>query len=117
MEPLGDWQRAHPPAVREAQLLAHAAERAAELERVEAEEPAKWTSLPPVVILDVFSRYIVGWTIQYREDGQLAKALIEQATCQQQITPKILTLYADRGAPQQAKPWRSSSPPRHHEES
>ena len=35
---------------------------------------------------------------------QLAKALIEQATEQQQITPKILTLHADRGAPQRAKP-------------
>jgi putative transposase len=56
------------------------------------------------VILDVFSRYAVGWTVQYRENGQLAKALIEQATEQQQITPKLLTLHADRGAPQRAKP-------------
>ena len=52
----------------------------------------------------MFSRYIVGWTVQYRENGQLATALIEQATSQQQITPKILTLHADRGAPQRAKP-------------
>jgi putative transposase len=56
------------------------------------------------VILDVFSRYAVGWTVQYRENGQLAKTLIEQATEQQQITPKILTLHADRGSPQRAKP-------------
>ena len=42
--------------------------------------------------------------MQYRENGQLAKALIEQATEQQQITPKVLTLHADRGAPQRAKP-------------
>jgi transposase InsO family protein len=55
-------------------------------------------------ILDVFSRYAVGWTVQYRENGQLAKALIEQATEQQQITPQVLTLHADRGAPQRAKP-------------
>jgi len=55
-------------------------------------------------ILDVFSRYIVGWTVQYRENGQIAKALIEQATCQQQITPKILTLHADRGGPMRSKP-------------
>jgi putative transposase len=45
-----------------------------------------------------------GWTVQYRENAQLAMALIEQATEQQQITPKILTLHADRGAPQRAKP-------------
>ena len=41
--------------------------------------PAKWTYYYLYVILDVFSRYIVGWTVQYRENGQLAKALIEQA--------------------------------------
>jgi putative transposase len=65
---------------------------------------AKWTYYYLYVILDVFSRYVVGWAVQYRENGQLAKALIEQATEQQQITPKVLTLHADRGAPQRAKP-------------
>ena len=44
------------------------------------------------------------WTVQYRENAQLATALIDQAASQQQITPKILTLHADRGAPQRAKP-------------
>ena len=66
--------------------------------------PAKWTWLYLYVILDVFSRYVVAWTVQYRENAQLAKALIEQATEQQQIMPKVLTLHADRGAPQRAKP-------------
>jgi len=42
--------------------------------------------------------------VQYRETAQLAKALIEQATEQQQITPKVLTLHADRGGPMRAKP-------------
>jgi putative transposase len=50
------------------------------------------------------ARYIVGWTVQHRETAQLAKALIEQASEQQKITPKVLTLHADRGAPQRAKP-------------
>ncbi len=66
--------------------------------------PAKWTYFYLYVILDVFSRYAVGWTVQYRENAQLARALIEQATEQQQITPQVLTLHADRGAPQRAKP-------------
>jgi putative transposase len=66
--------------------------------------PAKWTYYYLYVILDVFSRYIVGWTVQYRENAQLATALIEQAAEQQQMTPKILTLHADRGSPQRAKP-------------
>ena len=66
--------------------------------------PAKWTYYYLYVILDVFSRYIVAWTVQYRENAQLAKTLIEQAAEQQHITPEILTLHADRGAPQRAKP-------------
>lgn len=66
--------------------------------------PAKWTYYYLYVMLDVFSRYIVGWTVQYRENGQLAKALIEQATEQQKITPGLLTLHADRGGPQRATP-------------
>jgi putative transposase len=66
--------------------------------------PAKWTWFYLYVILDIFSRYIVAWTVQYRENAQLAMALIEQAVEQQQITPKILTLHADRGSPQRAKP-------------
>jgi putative transposase len=66
--------------------------------------PAKWTWFYLYVILDVFSRYVVAWTVQYRENGQVAKALIEQATEQQQITPKVLTLHADRGGPMRGKP-------------
>ena len=53
------------------------------------------------VILDVFSRYVVGWTVQHRETAELAKALIEQAVDQQPITPSIL--HADRGAPMRSK--------------
>jgi putative transposase len=66
--------------------------------------PAKWTYFYLYVILDVFSRYVVGWTVQYREDGQLAKALIEQASEQQQIEPGTLTIHADRGSPMRGKP-------------
>jgi putative transposase len=66
--------------------------------------PAKWTWFYLYVILDVFSRYVVGWSVQYRENAQLAKALIEQAAEQQQITPRILTLHADRGSPMRSKP-------------
>ena len=66
--------------------------------------PAKWTWFYLYVVLDVFSRYVVGWTVQYRETGQLATGLIEQAAEQQQITPKILTLHADRGGPMRSKP-------------
>jgi putative transposase len=66
--------------------------------------PAKWTYFYLYVILDVFSRYAVGWTVQHGENGHLAKALIEQATEQQQIGRDVLTVHADRGGPMRAKP-------------
>jgi putative transposase len=66
--------------------------------------PAKWTCFYLYVILDVFSRYAVGWTVQHRENAQLAKALIGQAVEQQQITRGQLTVHADRGPAMRSKP-------------
>ncbi len=66
--------------------------------------PAKWTCFYLYVILDVFSRYAVGWTVQHRETAELAKALIAQATEQQAIERGTLTVHADRGAPMRSKP-------------
>ena len=66
--------------------------------------PAKWTCFHLYVILDVFSRYAVGWTVQPRENAELAKALIGQAVDQQQIPPGQLTVHADRGTAMTSKP-------------
>jgi putative transposase len=66
--------------------------------------PAKWTYFYLYVILDVFSRYAVGWTVQHRETAQLAKALIGQSVEQQQITRDQLTVHADRGTSMTSKP-------------
>ena len=66
--------------------------------------PAKWTYYYLYAILDVFSRYVVAWTVQHRESGQVAQALIAQAAEQQNITPRVLTLHADRGGPMRGKP-------------
>ncbi len=92
------------PAYAKPELLAQRPNELCSWDVSKLKGPAKWTYFYLYVILDVFSRYVVAWTVQYRENGQLARALIEQATEQQQITPKILTLHADRGAPQRAKP-------------
>ena len=55
------------------------------------------------VILDVFSRYVVGWMVAQRESAELAMILVE-ASCQRQgIPPEQLTLHADRGAPMIAR--------------
>jgi putative transposase len=66
--------------------------------------PAKWTCFYLYVILDVFSRYAVGWTVQHRESAPLATALIAQSCEQQQIPPRQLTVHADRGSAMRSKP-------------
>jgi putative transposase len=66
--------------------------------------PAKWTHFYLYVILDVFSRYAVGWTVQHRESAELAKALIGQACEQQNIPRDQLTVHADRGTSMTSKP-------------
>jgi len=66
--------------------------------------PAKWTCFYLYVILDVFSRYAVGWTLRHRENAPLAKALIAQSAEQQQIGRGQLTVHADRGSAMRSKP-------------
>jgi len=66
--------------------------------------PAKWTYFYLYVILDIFSRYVVGWTVQHRESATLAQQLITQAVDQQQIGRDQLTIHADRGSAMISKP-------------
>jgi putative transposase len=65
--------------------------------------PVAWTYFYLYVILDIFSRYVVGWMVALRESSALAKRLIE-CTCQKQaITPDQLTIHADRGSSMKSK--------------
>ena len=66
--------------------------------------PAKWTYFYLYVILDIFSRYVVGWMVAYEESMALAKKLIEQSCARQRILPGQLTLHADRGPSMKSKP-------------
>jgi putative transposase len=66
--------------------------------------PSKWTYFYLYVILDIFSRYVVGWMIAHHESAALAKKLIEQSCRRQGITPGELTLHADRGSSMTSKP-------------
>jgi len=66
--------------------------------------PATWTYFYLYVILDVFSRYAVGWTVQHRENALVAKDLLAQVCEQQHITPDQLTVHADRGSSMTSKP-------------
>ena len=65
--------------------------------------PSKWTYYYLYVILDVYSRYVVGWMIAERESAALAEDLIQE-TCQRQgISPGQLTIHADRGSSMTSK--------------
>ncbi len=65
--------------------------------------PVKWTYFHLYVILDIFSRYVVGWMIAPRESAQLAEQLIAQTVAKQNIAPGELTLHADRGTSMRSK--------------
>jgi putative transposase len=60
--------------------------------------PAKWTYYYLYTILDVFSRYVVGWLIAERESARLAEQLIGETCAKQGIEPDQLTVHADRGS-------------------
>jgi len=60
--------------------------------------PAKWTYYYLYTILDVYSRYVVGWLIAERESARLAEHLIGETCAKQGIEPDQLTLHADRGS-------------------
>jgi transposase InsO family protein len=65
--------------------------------------PAKWTYFYLYVILDIFSRYVVGWMVAHREKDALAKRLIEETSMKQNIEPGQLTVHADRGSSMKSK--------------
>jgi putative transposase len=66
--------------------------------------PAKWTYFYLYVILDVFSRYVVGWMVAAHESAVLAQELIRTTCERQRITPAQLTIHADRGSSMTSKP-------------
>jgi putative transposase len=66
--------------------------------------PHKWTWYYLYVILDVFSRYAVGWAVAARETAALAQALIAECLRVEGIEPDQLTIHADRGTSMTSKP-------------
>jgi len=66
--------------------------------------PSKWTYFYLYVILDVYSRYVVGWMIAERESAALAEELISQTCARQGIQRGQLTVHADRGSAMTSKP-------------
>lgn len=66
--------------------------------------PAKWTYYYLYVILDLYSRLVVGWLVARRECKKLAEQMIADTYEKQGIEPGQLTLHADRGSSMRSKP-------------
>jgi putative transposase len=66
--------------------------------------PTTWTYFYLYVILDVFSRYVVGWLVAESESKALAERLIRETCERQRIAPGQLTVHADRGSSMKSKP-------------
>ena len=96
-------QLTHPPYTRP-ELLAERPNEVWSWDISKLKGPAKWTCFYLYVILDVFSRYAVGWTVQQRESASVAEQLIAQTLGKQRIARDQLTIHADRGSSMTSKP-------------
>ena len=92
------------PKYRKPELLAEAPNQVWSWDITKLKGPAKWSCFCLYVILDIFSRCVVGWMIAGRESAELARRLIEDSLEKQGIEPGQLTIHADRGASMKSKP-------------
>ena len=96
-------QLTHPTYVKP-ELLATAPKPGLVRDITKLKGPVKWTCFHLYVILDIFSRQVVGWLIAERESAELAEQLIAESVSRHDIAPGTLTLHADRGASMRSKP-------------
>jgi len=91
------------PRYQKPELLATAPNEVWSWDITKLKGPVKWNYFHLYVILDIFSRYVVGWMVAHRESATLAKRLIEETCEKQQIPEGQLTLHADRGSSMKSK--------------
>jgi putative transposase len=96
-------QATHPAKVKP-ELVANAPNAVWSWDITKLRGPAKWTYYYLYVILDIFSRYVVGWMVASRESSALAEVLIRQTCTKQGIDRAQLTIHADRGSSMTSKP-------------
>jgi putative transposase len=95
-------QRRHSQASRP-ELLARGPNQVWSWDITKLKGPRKWSYFYLYVLLDIYSRYVVGWCIAERESAELAEALIQETLQRQNIAPGQLTLHADRGTAMTSK--------------
>jgi putative transposase len=96
-------QLVHPP-YQKPELLATAPNQLWSWDITKLLGPAKWTYFYLYVILDVFSRYVVGWMVAHRENAELAKQFIEETIGKHEVPAGQLNIHADRGRVMTSKP-------------
>lgn len=95
-------QRRH-PVYQKPELLATGPNQVWSWDITKLRGPATWTYFYLYVILDIFSRRVLGWRIADSENAILFKALFHDVIARNAVPPGQLTLHADRGAPMKAK--------------
>jgi putative transposase len=95
-------QRVH-PAYAKPELLATDPNQVWSWDITKLKGPSKWTCFHLYVILDIFSRYVVGWMIARQENAALAKELIKESYGKHEVRPGHLVLHADRGTQMTSK--------------
>jgi putative transposase len=86
------------------EILAKAPNEAWSWDITKLKGPVKWTYFYLYVILDIYSRYVVGWMVAHRETAVLARKLIAETCEKQMIRPDQLLIHADRGSSMTSKP-------------
>ena len=95
-------QASHPATVKP-ELLATAPNQVWSWDITKLRGPVKWTYFYLYVLLDIFSRYVVGWLIAHRESPRIASVLIADSCRRHQIAPGQLVIHADRGTSMASK--------------
>jgi len=85
------------PVYAKPELLATASNQVWSWDITKLRGPAKWIYFYLYVILDIFSRYVVGWTLAYRESASLARRLLAETCAKEGIVPGQLAVHADHG--------------------
>jgi putative transposase len=91
------------PAHKKPELIATEANSVWSWDITKLHGPEKWTYYYLYVILDIYSRYAVGWMLARAERAELSKRLINDTIAKQGVTKDQLTIHSDRGSPMIAK--------------
>jgi len=91
------------PAHKKPELIATKANSVWSWDITKLHGPEKWTYYYLYVILDIYSRYAVGWMLARAERAELSKRLINDTIVKQGVTKDQLTIHSDRGSPMIAK--------------